>query len=63
MLSETIEVACVAGVRRGRKGERRASEAQEDRTREDRAPYLLPPAIILTGLSSLPFYGLPRRLK
>ena len=29
-------VACVAGVRRGRKEERRAREAREDRTREDR---------------------------
>ena len=27
----------MAGVRRGGKGERRASEAREDRTREDRA--------------------------
>ena len=29
-------VVCVAGVRRGGKGERRAREAREDRTREDR---------------------------
>ena len=29
-------IACVAGVRRGRKEERRAHEAREDRTREDR---------------------------
>ena len=29
-------LACVAGVRRGRKEERRAREAREDRTREDR---------------------------
>ena len=28
-------LACVAGVRRGGKGERRASEVREDRTRED----------------------------
>ena len=31
-------VACVAGVRRGVKGERRAREAREGRTREDRVP-------------------------
>ena len=49
-------VACVAGVRSNGKGERRAREAWEDRTREER---VLPPALILT---SLPFYGLPRRL-
>ena len=30
------ELACVAGVRRGRKEERRAREAREDRTGEDR---------------------------
>ena len=30
-------LACVAGVRRGGKGERRASEARENRTREDSA--------------------------
>ena len=29
-------IACVAGVRRGRKEERRVQEAREDRTREDR---------------------------
>ena len=29
-------VVCVAGVQRGGKGERRAREAREDRTREDR---------------------------
>ena len=29
-------LACVAGVQRGRKEERRAREAREDRTREDR---------------------------
>ena len=29
-------LACVAGVRRGRKEERRAREAREDRTQEDR---------------------------
>ena len=29
-------IACVAGVRRGRKEERRAREAREDRMREDR---------------------------
>ena len=29
-------LACMAGIRRGGKGERRASEAREDRTREDR---------------------------
>ena len=40
-------IACMVGVRRGGKGERRAREAREDRTRED---------------SSLPFYGLPSRL-
>ena len=30
-------LACVAGVQRGAKGERQASEARENRTREDRA--------------------------
>ena len=30
------QVACAAGVRRGGKGGRRASEAGEDRTRDDR---------------------------
>ena len=30
-------IACVAGVRRGRKEERRAREARENRTREDRS--------------------------
>ena len=34
----TGSLACVAGVRRGRKEERRAREAREDRTREDRIP-------------------------
>ena len=39
MPSESLrkKLACVAGIRRGGKGERRASEAREDRTREDRA--------------------------
>ena len=50
------DVACVAGVRRGGKGERRASEAREDRTREDRSIQRS------FWLSSLPFYGLPRKL-
>ena len=36
--SHSLQVACVAGVRRGRKEERRAREAREDRTREDRVP-------------------------
>ena len=31
-----LEIACVAGVQRGGKGERRAREARGDRTREDR---------------------------
>ena len=50
-----LEVVCVAGVRRGGKGERRAHEEREDRTREDRGTFSLPPSI---SLSSLPFYGL-----
>ena len=37
ILFSRARLACVAGVRRGGKGERRASEAREDRTREDRA--------------------------
>ena len=49
-----VDLACVAGGRRGRKGERRACEAREDRTWEDRGrvlpPALLPPALILTFL-------------
>ena len=32
-----LTLACAAGVRRGRKEERRAREAREDGTREDRA--------------------------
>ena len=48
-----VLLACVAGVGRGRKEERRAREGREDRK------FLLPPALILTFL---PFYGLPRRL-
>lgn len=40
----------MAGFRRGGKGERRASEAREDQTRS-------------FWCSSLPFYGLPGRLK
>ena len=47
----------MAGVRRGRKEERLAREAWEDRTREDRAS---PFRVIFTFL---PFYGLPRGLK
>ena len=39
-------IALVVGVRRRGKGERRASEAREDRTREDRDP----PALILAFL-------------
>ena len=31
-----VRLACMAGVRRGGKGERRAREVREDRTREDR---------------------------
>ena len=49
-MSLTQPIAFVAGVRRGGKGERRAREAREDRTREDRGRYLLPPALILTFL-------------
>ena len=41
---DVIFVACVAGVRRGRKEKRRAREAREDQTRE----FLLPP----TGVPS-----------
>ena len=52
-----VLVACVAGVRRWRKEERRAREAREDRF--PLPPALLLPALILTSLS---FYGLPRRL-
>ena len=53
-------LACVAGVRRGEKGERRAHKAWEVRTREDRVPPpSFPPALNFT---SLPFYGLPSRL-
>ena len=37
-----MALACVAGVRRGGKGERRASEVRKDRTREDRPPFLRP---------------------
>ena len=36
-------LACVTGVRRGGKGERRARETLEDRTREDRAHCDFPP--------------------
>ena len=52
-------IACVAGFRRGGKRKRRASEAREDRTREDHGTFSLPRSF---WLSSLPFYGLPRRL-
>ena len=44
------DLACVAGVRREGKGERRASEVREDRAWEDRGRSLLPPALILTFL-------------
>ena len=36
LMTSLIQIACVAGVRRGRKEERRVREAREDRTREDR---------------------------
>ena len=36
LLRLKYQLACVAGVRRGRKEERRVREAREDRTREDR---------------------------
>ena len=46
-------IACVAGVRRGRKEERRAREVREDRTREDRGrghyPWTLPLDIICSS--------------
>ena len=45
------ELACMVGVLRGGKGERRAREAREDRTREDRGwEYFLPLALMLTFL-------------
>ena len=50
----TLYIACVAGVLRGGKGERRARKA-----REDRDTFFL---LCSFSLSSLPFYGLPRRL-
>ena len=53
-------IACVAGVRRGGSGERRAREAREHRAREDPPLPKLPRSLILAP--SLLFYGLPRRL-
>ena len=47
----TLYIACVAGILRRGKGERRA--------REDRGTFSL---LCSFSLSSLPFYGLPRRL-
>ena len=44
------DLACVARIRRGGKGERQASEVREDRTQENRGRSLLPPTLILTFL-------------
>ena len=50
----TLHIACVAGVLRGGKGERR-----ERKVREDRGTFSL---LCSCSLSSLSFYGLPHRL-
>ena len=49
---ELNRLACVAGVRRGGKGERRAREA---RSEAGASRYLLPFALILTFLLSFSF--------
>ena len=45
VMSATGNVARVTGVRKGGKGERRAHEAREDRTREDRVHFDIPPSL------------------
>ena len=64
ILEDETWVARVACVRRGGKGERRAREAREDRGRiavgDASRTFSLP---LSCWLSSLPFYGLPRRLR
>ena len=52
----TLHIACVAGVLRGGKGERRECKLQ---AREDRGTFSL---LFSFSLSSLSFYGLPHRL-
>ena len=57
-----LNIACVAGVQRGGKRERRAREASEDRMREDRGRVPSPSRAHFDFPQSLPFYGLSRRL-